>query len=119
MCQSLWGFLLPLCTQLHSWGGLTYSRGDVCFHLSFASSPLFYSLVNGVGVQCFTTPVKLDASTTYYCSPPFRASLEAHLWESEFLQLFMLVHADSCPSWSLGLIVGPELTSRFVADVSH
>lgn len=71
------------------------------------------------GFSASPPPVKLGASTTYYCSPAFRASLEALLWESEFLQLFVLVRADSSPSRCLGLIVGPELTSRFVAGVSH
>lgn len=71
------------------------------------------------GFSALPPPVKLGASTTCYCSPPFRASLEALLWESEFLQLFVLVRADLSPSWCLGLIVGPELTSRFVAGVCH
>lgn len=50
------------------------------------------------GFSALPPPVKLGASTTYYCSPPFRASLEALSWESEFLQLFVLVRADSSPS---------------------
>lgn len=51
------------CLSALPWGaalqleGLTYIR-DVCFHLSFASSPLFCSPVSGVGVQCFATPSK-------------------------------------------------------------
>lgn len=59
--QSLWWLrclsALPqgAALQLES---LTYSEGDVCFHLSFASSPLFCSPVSGVGVQCFATPSK-------------------------------------------------------------
>lgn len=54
------------------------------------------------GFSASPPPGKLGASTTYYCFPPFRASLEALLWESEFLQLFVLVLAKSSPSQRLG-----------------
>lgn len=54
------GALLPLHPALgcSSAAGGSHSGGDVRFHLSFASSPLFCSPVSGVGVQCFATPSK-------------------------------------------------------------
>lgn len=110
----------PPClgVQLRSWRVLRTAEemfASIFLLLQAPSVPLSVEW----GFVALPPSLKLGASTTYYCSPPFRASLEALLWESEFLQLFVLVRADLSPSQCLGLIVGPELTSCFVAGVSH
>lgn len=115
------GALLPLRPGCSSAAGGRVLHPAEMFTSTFLllQAPCSVALSVEWGFSASPPPVKLGASTTYYCSPPFRASLEALLWESEFLQLFVLVCADSSPSRCLGLIVGPELTSRFVAGVSY
>lgn len=104
MCQSLWGLccLFALYWVTAPQLGGSHIQETRCLLPPFFLLQAPYSVPLSIewGFSASPPPVKLGASTTYYCSPPFRASLEAHLWESKFLQLFVLVRADSSPSWS-------------------